>query len=66
MVHWLPQYEGCTNYIYLALQALVAHALPETSNLPSVFVFTECILSGTRQTSSLPSAALKTLGKKNT
>ena len=38
-------------------------ALPETSNLPSVFVFAECILSGTRQTSFLPSAVLKTLGK---
>ena len=36
---------------------------PETSNLSSVFIFTECILSGTRQTSYLPSAALKTLGK---
>ena len=38
--------------------------LPETSNLLSVFMFAECILSGTRQISSLPSATLKTLGKK--
>jgi len=41
-------------------------ALPETSNLPSVFMFAECIPSGTRQINSLPSAILKTLGKKNT
>ena len=41
-------------------------SLPESSNLPSVFMFAECIPSGTRRTSSLPSAALKTLGKKNT
>ena len=39
------------------------HSLPETSNLPSVFIFAECIPSGTRRTSSLPSAELKTLGK---
>ena len=38
-------------------------SLPETSNLPSVFMFAECILSGTQQTRSLPSATLKTLGK---
>ena len=38
--------------------------LPETSNLPSVFMFAESILSDTRQTSCLPSAALKTFGKK--
>ena len=38
--------------------------LPEFLNLPSVLMFVECILSGTRQTSYLPSAALKTLGKK--
>ena len=31
MVHWLPQSEGCTNYIYLALQALVAHSKSITS-----------------------------------
>ena len=29
-------------------------------------MFAECIPSGTRRTSSLPSAVLKTLGKKNT
>ena len=40
--------------------------LPETSNLPSVFMFAECILSGTRRTNSLPTAILKTLSKKNT
>ena len=40
--------------------------LPETSNLPIVFRFAECIPSETRRTSSLPSAALKTLGKKKT
>ena len=40
--------------------------VPETSNLPSVFMFIECILSDTRQTSSLLSVALKTLGKKRT
>ena len=39
-------------------------SLPETSNLPSVFIFAECINSGTRRTSSLPSAALKTPDKK--
>ena len=38
--------------------------LPEFSNLPSVFMFAKCISSGTQQTSSLPSADLKTLGKK--
>ena len=40
-------------------------SLPETSNLPSVFMFAECILSDTRQTRSLPIAALKTFGKKH-
>ena len=39
-------------------------SLPKTSNLPSVFMFAECFPSGTWRTSSLPSAALKTLGKK--
>ena len=38
--------------------------LLETSNLPSVFTFAECIPSGTRQINSLPGAILKTLGKK--
>jgi len=37
--------------------------LPESSNLPSVFLFAECIPPGTRRISSLPSAVLKTLGK---
>ena len=37
--------------------------LQETGSLPSVFIFAECISSDTRQTSSLPSAAKKTLGK---
>ena len=32
MVHWLPQSKGCTNYIYLALQALVAHSKSITSS----------------------------------
>ena len=40
-------------------------ALPKTGYLPSVLVFAECISSGTRQTSHLPSAAKKTLGKIN-
>jgi len=40
--------------------------LPDTSNLPSVFMFAEYIPSDTRRTCSLPSAALKTLGKKKT
>ena len=38
-------------------------SLPEIVELPSAWGFTECILSGTRQTSSLPSAAKNTLGK---
>ena len=37
--------------------------LPETGCLLSVRMFTECILSGTWQRSSLPSAVKKTLGK---
>ena len=37
--------------------------LPETADLPSAKIFAECIISGTRQTSSLPSAAKNTLGK---
>ena len=44
-------------------QKAIEDALPKTSNLSSVFMFAECIPSGTRQTSSLPSAELKTLGK---
>jgi len=47
----------CTSNLYI-------YSLPETLNLPSVFMFAECIFLGTRQTRSLPSAALKTLGKK--
>ena len=42
------------------------HTLPETLNLLSVFMVAECIPSDTRRTRSLPSTALKTLGKKNT
>ena len=42
------------------------HYPPKTSNLPSVFMFAECIPSGTQRTSFLSSAALKTLSKKNT
>ena len=38
--------------------------LPESSNLRSVYLFAECIPSGTRRTNSLPSAILKTLDKK--
>ena len=38
-------------------------ALPETADLPSANIFTECILSGTRQKSYLSSAAETTLGK---
>ena len=41
-------------------------SLPESSNLPSVFMFAECIPSGTRRTSSLLRFAecqKKTLGK---
>ena len=48
---------------FLSINLGVLRTLPETSNLPSVFMFAECILSSTRQTRSLPSAALKTLGK---
>ena len=40
-----------------------ALTLPESKALPSVIFFAECILSDTRQTISLPSAKLKTLGK---
>ena len=40
-----------------------ALTLPELKALPSVIFFAECILSDTRQTISLPSAKLKTLGK---
>ena len=38
-------------------------ALPETVDLPSAKMFAECILSGTRQTSSLLSDAKNTLSK---
>jgi len=34
------------------------YTLPETHSLPSAKIFAECNISGTRQTKSLPSAAL--------
>ena len=37
--------------------------LPETGDLPSAKIFTECIPSGTRQKSCLSSAVETTLGK---
>jgi len=40
--------------------------LPETSNLPSVFIFTECIPSDTRRISDLSSSAIKNRRKKKT
>jgi hypothetical protein len=42
----------------------ILHALPETGCLPSVWKFAECILSGTRQTVTLPSAEHKELGER--
>ena len=41
----------------------MVHALPQSKALPSVIFFAEYILMDTRQTISLPSAKLKTLGK---
>jgi hypothetical protein len=46
-------------YICMMTQ-LYGRTLPETPNLPSVKRFTECNMSGTRQTDYLPSV---TLGK---
>jgi hypothetical protein len=52
--------------IYILLLVLctsIASTLPETTPLPSARLFAECILSGTWQTWSLPSARKKTLGE---
>ena len=42
---------------------IIIDRLPEIVDLLSAKIFDECILSGTRQTSSLSSAAKNTLGK---
>ena len=44
-------------------QYRLAPPLPETTDLPSAKIFTECVPSGTRQKSCMPSAAKNTLGK---
>lgn len=44
-------------------EAAASSTLPETSSLPSAKWFTKCNHTGTRQTTPLPSAAQKTLGK---
>ena len=55
-------YSRCSPFASIQLVQL-AITQPEIVGLPSAKFFAECILSGTRQISYLPSANTKTLGK---